>query len=163
MKYLKIYKAANQRHLYTYSACYSRHFGKKITIKKPPPNTRLTLYKICWFSLQCTDSFSESGSRKHFQGSGMRAIDSPHKITPRGLLVKKIWKNFFGDRAANGTPFKLLLWHRIYQFFSFFWIFFLKSLPTILTKVVSTHILDIFSKKSRKKSEKKFSRGGLYL
>jgi len=82
LKYLKIYKAANQRHLYTYSACYSRHFGKKITIKKPPPNSRLTLYKICWFSLQCTDSFHESGSRKHFQGSGMRAIDSSQSITP---------------------------------------------------------------------------------
>jgi hypothetical protein len=31
---------------------------------------------------QYTDSFPESGSRKHFQGSGMRAIDSSQSITP---------------------------------------------------------------------------------
>src|SRR6185437_7157652 len=31
---------------------------------------------IFGFSLQYTDSFPESGSRKRFQGSGMRAIDS---------------------------------------------------------------------------------------
>src|SRR3569833_2186520 len=30
-----------------------------------------------------TQFFPKSGSEKHFQDSGMRAIDSPHKITPR--------------------------------------------------------------------------------
>ena len=110
--------------LYIYSACFSRHFGKKVTIKKPLPNTRLTLYKICWFSLQCTDSFPESGSKKHFQGSGMRAIDSPHKITPRGLLVKKIWRKiFFGDRAANGTPLNCCCDIEFTNFFHFSWFF----------------------------------------
>ena len=51
--------------------------------------------KIFRFSLQYTDSFPESGSRKRFQGLRMRAIDSPHKITPKGSLVKKIKKIFF--------------------------------------------------------------------
>ena len=31
--------------------------------------------------------FSESGPGKHFQGSGIRAIDSPHKITPRNIKL----------------------------------------------------------------------------
>ena len=35
--------------------------------------------------------FPESGSRKRFQGSGMRAIDFSQKITPRRSLVKKIF------------------------------------------------------------------------
>src|SRR3569833_814013 len=39
--------------------------------------------------------FPESGSRKRFQGSGMRAIDSPHKITPRRSLVNKISTRFY--------------------------------------------------------------------
>ena len=108
MKYLKIYKAANQRHLYTYSACYSRHFGKKITIKKPPPNTRLTLYKICWFSLQCTYSFPESGSRKHFQGSGMRAIDSSQSLTPRIQKIMRFGTLFDKSKKISKRGFLAL-------------------------------------------------------
>jgi hypothetical protein len=38
-----------------------------------------------------TQFFPESGSGKHFQGSGMRAIDSPHKITPRGVIFRTIY------------------------------------------------------------------------
>ena len=34
------------------------------------------------FSLQYTKTNPESGSRKRFQGSEVRAIDSSHKITP---------------------------------------------------------------------------------
>jgi hypothetical protein len=65
---------------------------------------------------QYTDSFPESGSRKHFQGSGMRAIDYPRvqkfmrfgtlfdkskKISKRGFLAltKKI--NFSTLRIEN--------------------------------------------------------------
>ena len=33
--------------------------------------------------------FSESGPGKHFQDSGIRAIDSPHKITPYGSFLEK--------------------------------------------------------------------------
>jgi hypothetical protein len=33
----------------------------------------------------------ESGSGKRFHASGMRAIDSPHKITPNGSFSKKIF------------------------------------------------------------------------
>ena len=45
---------------------------------------------------QYTDSFPESGSRKHFQGSGMRAIDYPRvqKIRRFGTLFEKSKKNF---------------------------------------------------------------------
>ena len=34
---------------------------------------------------QKSNFFSESGPGKHFQGSGIRAIDSPHKITLRKI------------------------------------------------------------------------------
>src|SRR3954465_15409465 len=50
--------------------------------------------KIFRFSLQYTDSFPESGSRKRFQGSGMRAIDSPHEITLRNMILREKFKNF---------------------------------------------------------------------
>jgi hypothetical protein len=42
-----------------------------------------------------TQFFTESGSGKHFQGSGMRAIDSPHKITPYGIIFERILRNKF--------------------------------------------------------------------
>jgi hypothetical protein len=57
--------------------------------------------KIFRFSLQYIDSFPESGSRNRFKGSGMRAINSPHKITPKGSLVKKIKKNFFFEKMPT--------------------------------------------------------------
>jgi hypothetical protein len=38
--------------------------------------------------------FPESGLRKHFQNSGMHAIDSPHEITPRYDFEGKISKIF---------------------------------------------------------------------
>jgi hypothetical protein len=47
--------------------------------------------------------FPESGSRKHFYASEMRAIDFLHKITPRNVIfLKNVEKFFFvGDPAAN--------------------------------------------------------------
>src|SRR3569833_4236469 len=33
--------------------------------------------------------FPESGSGKHFHASGMRGIDFPYKITPRGSFFRK--------------------------------------------------------------------------
>ena len=45
----------------------------------------------------------DSGSRKHFHSSGVRAIDSPHQITPKGSLVKKILKNFFEKMHTSLT------------------------------------------------------------
>jgi hypothetical protein len=41
------------------------------------------------FSLQ-NPFFTESGSGKRFHVPGIRAIDLPHKITPRGLIFRKI-------------------------------------------------------------------------
>ena len=38
--------------------------------------------------------FPESGSEKHFQASEMRAIDSPHKITPRKMILRQETQNF---------------------------------------------------------------------
>jgi hypothetical protein len=50
--------------------------------------------------------FPESGSRKHFYASGMRAIDFSHKITPRNVIFLKNVEKFFslGDPAANVCP-----------------------------------------------------------
>ena len=39
--------------------------------------------RIFKFSLQYPNPFPESGSGMHFQDSGIRAIDSPCKITPK--------------------------------------------------------------------------------
>jgi hypothetical protein len=52
-----------------------------------------------------TPIFPESGSGKHFQASGMRAIDSPHKITPRESIFRE--KSKFFDFASINTPFFL--------------------------------------------------------
>jgi hypothetical protein len=43
-------------------------------------------------SLQYTDPFPESGPEKHFQGSGMRAIDSSNRKTPTGDIFDHIAK-----------------------------------------------------------------------
>src|SRR4051794_37798764 len=38
--------------------------------------------------------FPESGSGKRFQASRMRAIDSPHEITPRNIILREKFENF---------------------------------------------------------------------
>jgi hypothetical protein len=48
-----------------------------------------------------TQFFPESGSRKHFQDSGMRTIDSPHKITSYGVVFEKILRKFFDFRPRS--------------------------------------------------------------
>ena len=40
----------------------------------------------------CTN-FPESGSGKHFQASGMRAIDFLHEITPRNMILREKFQN----------------------------------------------------------------------
>ena len=45
--------------------------------------------------------YPESGSRKHFQASGMGAIDFPHKITPKWVISGR--KNF-GTYALRPPP-----------------------------------------------------------
>jgi hypothetical protein len=45
--------------------------------------------------------FLESGSGKHFQGSEMRAIDSPHKIIHRGI----IFGTFSGPKKSQKSTF----------------------------------------------------------
>ena len=50
-------------------------------------------FDIFRFSLQYTNFFPESGSRKHFQDSGMRAIDFPHEITPRNMILRQKFQN----------------------------------------------------------------------
>src|SRR3569623_1000971 len=48
--------------------------------------------KIFIFSLHIY--FPESGSGKRFQASGMRAIDSPHEITTRNMILSEKFQNF---------------------------------------------------------------------
>jgi hypothetical protein len=52
--------------------------------------------------------FPESGSRKHFHASGMRAIDFSHKITPIRVISEKIMKKIFlSDLVAMfGLPLR---------------------------------------------------------
>ena len=38
--------------------------------------------------------YPESGSGKRFQASRMRAIDSPHEITPRNMMLREKFQNF---------------------------------------------------------------------
>ena len=45
--------------------------------------------------------FPESGSRKHFHVSGMRAIDSPHEITPRNMILREKFLSKFFDFRFN--------------------------------------------------------------
>ena len=48
-----------------------------------------------WFSIFTSiHIFPESGSRKHFQDSGMRAIDSPHETTPRNMILREKFQIF---------------------------------------------------------------------
>jgi hypothetical protein len=48
--------------------------------------------------------FPESGSRKHFQAYGMRAIDFSHDFTPNRVVFVKI--NFFEMRLQSTPHFK---------------------------------------------------------
>ena len=50
--------------------------------------------KMFDFRFNTPTSFPESGSKKRFHASGVRAIDSPHKIAPKGYLLKKIFDIF---------------------------------------------------------------------
>ena len=50
------------------------------------------------FALIQNTHFPESGSRKRFQGSGMRAIDSPHEITPQKYDFEGEISKFFDFR-----------------------------------------------------------------
>ena len=42
--------------------------------------------------------YPESGSGKRFQASRMRAIDSPHEITPRNMILREKFQKFFDFR-----------------------------------------------------------------
>ena len=59
-------------------------------------NASLTLIygnkSVYWSENPTCTNFPESGKR--FQASGMRAIDSPHKITPRNMILRKKFQNF---------------------------------------------------------------------
>ena len=50
--------------------------------------------------------FSESGPGKHFQGSGIRAIDFSHNITSIRVISEKIMKKIFfvGNLVAMFGP-----------------------------------------------------------
>jgi hypothetical protein len=45
--------------------------------------------KLTFFAFSKTQFFPESGSRKHFRASAMRAIDVSHDFTPKNDLFKK--------------------------------------------------------------------------
>src|SRR3954465_4963214 len=46
------------------------------------------------FRFNTRSYFPESGSGKRFQASGMRAIDFPHEITPRNMILREKFQNF---------------------------------------------------------------------
>ena len=52
-------------------------------------------FKIFDFRFNTHIFFPESGSRKYFLASGMRAIDFSHKITPRKVFFEKKFEKFF--------------------------------------------------------------------
>ena len=54
-------------------------------------------FKIFDFRFNTHIYFPESGSRKHFYASGMRAIDFSHKITPRNVIFLKNVEKFFSS------------------------------------------------------------------
>ena len=78
-------------------------------------------FKIFRFSFQYTHLFPESGSKKHFHASGMRAIDFSHDFTSTRVIFVKI--NFFRDPAIKCRIFDQKL-----KFFSKFEFFPQKSL-----------------------------------
>jgi hypothetical protein len=55
------------------------------------------------FSLQYTHPFLESGSGKHYHGSGIRAIDSPPRKTPGWSVFRRKFE-FFHFRFNIPTP-----------------------------------------------------------
>src|SRR3569833_1026718 len=48
--------------------------------------------KICIFSLEFKTLISLNYGQ-HFQASGMRAIDFPHEITPRNMILRQKFQN----------------------------------------------------------------------
>src|SRR4051812_39295665 len=58
--------------------------------------------KFSYFRFDTHSYFPESG--KHFQASGMRAIDFSYKIIPRKVIVAKISKNFFSEMLLQSLP-----------------------------------------------------------
>ena len=164
--------------MYTNSTRYFRHFCQKISKKEP----RLTPAKPCE---KCKivifiifDKFDRQARQRYNFLQQKRWGEKLHRCLAwlsnllRGINFMSIWVakgllNKFDSHARQRCNFsvsnlafpvlhKLLLWHRIYPIFSIFLEFLLKYLPMILIKVVSTSILDTFSKKFRKKSEKNF-------
>jgi hypothetical protein len=66
--------------------------ASKITPRK---SFQIKKYKKWSFSNLKPQFFPESGSRKHDQSSGMRAIDFSHKITPIGVIFSIKNAHFF--------------------------------------------------------------------
>jgi hypothetical protein len=61
--------------------------------------------KISYFRFNTHSYFPESRSRKHFQASGMRAIDFSHKIRGSGVIFcKNSKKNFFAFNVPQFYP-----------------------------------------------------------
>jgi hypothetical protein len=52
-----------------------------------------SMEKFSTLTIFASIQYPESESEKHFQGSEMRTIDFPHKVTPREVIPKKE-KNF---------------------------------------------------------------------
>src|SRR3954454_4810275 len=85
-----------------------RECAQSIPRLEKPKNRRFSHKnpKMFDFRFNTPTPFPESGSRKHFHTSGMRAIDFSHKVTPRKVIFAKIQKKiFFGSATAKFTPF----------------------------------------------------------
>ena len=86
--------------------------------------------------------FPESGSGKHFQASGICAIDFPHKIIPIWIIFR-IFENKFSDRKNMKKLSKFRFFR--YTLYSFYGIFYKyitqKSKPKDKELLISTYFV----------------------
>jgi hypothetical protein len=88
-----------------------RECAQSISRLEKPKNRRFSHknLKMFDFRFNTPTTFPESGSGKRFQGSGMRAIDSSHKIRGSRVIFRK---KFFLMISPNkrSSPFKYCLY-----------------------------------------------------
>jgi hypothetical protein len=105
-----------------------RECAQSIPRLEKPKNRRFSLKnsKMFDFRFNTPTPFSESGSGKHFQDSGMRGIDFSHKITPIKVIFKKISEQIFFRKMTSkigkirvffATPCNCFVVVRVYSCF----------------------------------------------
>src|SRR3954447_19580741 len=88
-----------QRSVFTVREC-----AQSIPRLEKPKNRRFSHKnpKIFYFRFNTPTPFTESGSRKRFHVSGMRAIDFSHQIPPNRVIFTK--KFCFSQMVAKCSP-----------------------------------------------------------